>query len=48
MDTRVAALTASLPTLYAEGENIGGFAGTWGAVLDGYDEATAAAQRAHW
>jgi hypothetical protein len=48
MDTRMAALTASLPTLYAEGETVGGFTGTWGAVLDGYDEATAAVQRAHW
>lgn len=46
--TRAEALSSSLPTLYAEGENVRGFAGTWGTVLDGYDEATAAVQRAHW
>jgi len=48
MGTRVEAVTASLPTLYAEGEHVRGFAGTWGTVLDGYDEATAIVQRAHW
>ncbi len=48
MGTRVDAVTASLPALYAEGEHLRGLAATWGTVLDGYDEATASVQRAHW
>ncbi|MET0662492.1 MAG: hypothetical protein ABWZ42_05105 [Ilumatobacteraceae bacterium] len=48
MPPRAAALAGHLPSLYREGEVVGGFNQLWGVELDMLDEASFAVQRAHW
>ncbi|MGH9137323.1 MAG: hypothetical protein ACRD0G_09800 [Acidimicrobiales bacterium] len=45
---RRAALAEHLPTLYRDGQLVGGFNDVWGVQFDMLDEAGVAVQRAHW